>query len=70
MFLVCSSLLLDIVIIDDEFMHMFVKRLIQYSSDLSGRHYVSVVLRYNTTVESFVRVGCTLYAGSCHRSQM
>jgi hypothetical protein len=46
MFLVCSSLLLDIVMIDDEYMHMFVERLIQYSSELSGRHYVSVVLRY------------------------
>jgi hypothetical protein len=46
MFLVCSSLLLDIVMIDDEFMHMFANRLIQYSSELSGRHYVSMVLRY------------------------
>jgi hypothetical protein len=46
MFLVCSSLLLDIVMIDDEYMHMFVGRLVQYSSELSGRHYVSVVLRY------------------------
>jgi hypothetical protein len=46
MFLVCSSLLLDIVMIDDEFMHMFAKRLIQYSSELSGRHYISMVLRY------------------------
>jgi hypothetical protein len=41
-----SSLLLDIVMIDDEYMHMFVERLIQYLSELSGRHYVSVVLRY------------------------
>jgi hypothetical protein len=46
MFLVCSSLLLDIVMIDDEYMYMFIERLIQYSSELSGRHYVSVVLRY------------------------
>jgi hypothetical protein len=36
MFLVYSSLLLDIVMIDDECMHMFVERLIQYSSELSG----------------------------------
>jgi hypothetical protein len=34
MFLVYSSLLLDIVMIDDEYMHMFVERLIQYSSEL------------------------------------
>jgi hypothetical protein len=46
MFLLFSSLLLDIVMIDDEYMHMFVERLIQYSSELSGRPYVSVVLRY------------------------
>jgi hypothetical protein len=46
MFLVCSSLLLDIVMINDEYMHMFAKRLIQYSSELSGRHYVSMVLKY------------------------
>jgi hypothetical protein len=46
MFLVCSSLLLDIVMIDDEYMHMFVEHLILYSSELSGRYYVSMVLRY------------------------
>jgi hypothetical protein len=40
MFLVCSSM------IDHEFMHMFAKRLIQYSSGLSGNQYVSVVLWY------------------------
>jgi hypothetical protein len=46
MFIVCSSLLLDIVMIDDKYMHIFVERLIQHLSKLSGRHYVSVVLRY------------------------
>jgi hypothetical protein len=45
-FLDYSSLLLDIVMIDDEYMHMFAKRLIQFSRELSGRHYVSMVLRY------------------------
>ena len=44
MFLVCSSSKLDIVIIDNELMHKFAKRLAQYSSELSGRHYVSMVL--------------------------
>ena len=38
--------MLDIVMIDDEYMHMFTKCLAQYSSELSGRHYVSVVLKY------------------------
>jgi hypothetical protein len=46
MFLVCSSCVFGIVIIDDEFMHMFVERLIQYLSELGGTYYVSVVLRY------------------------
>ena len=36
--------MLDIVMIDDEFMHMFAKLLAQYSSELSGQHYVSLVL--------------------------
>ena len=46
MFLVYSRYMLDIVMIDDEFMHMFAKLLAQYLSELSGRHYVSMVLRY------------------------
>jgi hypothetical protein len=57
MFLVCSSLLLDIVIIDDEYMHMFIERLIQYSSELSGRHYVSVVLRYCLPMDALYMLG-------------
>jgi hypothetical protein len=46
MFLVCSSCIFDIVIVDDEFMHMFVERLIQFSKELGGTYYVSVVIRY------------------------
>ena len=46
LFLVCSSYMVDIVMIDDEYMHMFAKRLAQYSSELSGQHYVSMVLKY------------------------
>ena len=46
MFLVCFGSILDIVMIDNEFMHMFAKRLAQYSSELSGRHYISIVLKY------------------------
>jgi hypothetical protein len=44
MFLVCSSSIFDIVMIDNEFMHKIAKRLIQYSSGLGGRLYVSEVL--------------------------
>jgi hypothetical protein len=38
--------MLDIVVIDDEFMHMLAKRLAQDTRGLSGQHYVSMVLRY------------------------
>jgi hypothetical protein len=57
MFLVCSSLLLDIVMIDDEYMHMFVECLIQYSSELSARHYISVVLRYYLPMDALYMLG-------------
>ena len=49
--------MLDIVMIDDEYMHMFAKRLAQYLSELSGRHYVSVVLKYCLRVDAFYTLG-------------
>jgi hypothetical protein len=45
MFLVYSSCMFDIVMIDIDFMHMFAKCLAQSSSELSGRGSVGVVLR-------------------------
>jgi hypothetical protein len=45
MFLVCSISIFDIVMIDNEFMYMFAKRLALYSRGLSGRLHVSMVLR-------------------------
>ena len=57
MFLVCSSSMLDIVMIDNEFRHKFAKRLAQYSSELSGRHYVSMVLRYYLPADAFCTLG-------------
>jgi hypothetical protein len=57
MFQVCSSYMLDIVVIDDEFMHMFAKRLAQDARGLSGRHYVSMVLRYCLHVDAFYTLG-------------
>ena len=57
MFLVCSSYMLDIVMIDYEYMHMFAKRLAQYSSELSGRHYVSVVLKYCLPEDALYTLG-------------
>ena len=38
-------------------MHMFAKRLAQYSSELSGRHYVSMVLIYGLPVDAFDILG-------------
>ena len=57
MFLLCFGSILDIVMIDDEFMHMFTKRLAQYSSELSGRHYVSMVLKYFLPMDALYTPG-------------
>jgi len=45
MFLVCSSSIFDIVMIDDEFMYKFAKHLALDAWELSGRSHVGVVLR-------------------------
>jgi hypothetical protein len=49
--------MLDIVIIDDKYMHMFAKLLAQYSSELSSQYYVSMVLRYCLPVDAFCTLG-------------
>jgi hypothetical protein len=38
-------------------MHIFTKRLAQYSSELSGQHYVSVVLKYYLPMDAFYTLG-------------
>ena len=45
MFLVCSSSIFDIVLIDNEFMYKFAKRLALDARELGDRSHVSVVLR-------------------------
>jgi hypothetical protein len=45
MFLVCCSSTFDMVMIDNEFMYMFAKRLALFARGLSGRSHVSMVLR-------------------------
>ena len=57
MFLVCSSYMLAIVMIDNEFTHMFTKRLAQYSSELSGQHYVSMVIKYCLPADALYTLG-------------
>jgi hypothetical protein len=44
-FLVCSSSIFDIVMIDDEFMYKFAKCLAIFSRELSGRLHVGMVPR-------------------------
>ena len=43
--------------IDDEYMHMFAKLLAKYLSELSGRQYVSMVLRYCLPMDAFFTLG-------------
>ena len=45
MFLVCSSSIFDIVMIDNEFMYKFAKRLALSARELSGRSHVGMGLR-------------------------
>ena len=49
--------MLDIVMIDDEFIHMFAKRLAHYACELSGRHYVGMVLRYCLPADALYTLG-------------
>jgi hypothetical protein len=43
--------------IDNELMDMFAKLLAQYSSGLSGRHYVSMVLKYCLLMDTLYTLG-------------
>ena len=63
MFQVCSSYILDIVVIDNEFMHMFAKRLAQDTRGSSCQHYVSLVLRYCLPVDAFCTLGHVIDRG-------
>jgi hypothetical protein len=64
MFLVYSSSIFDIVMINNEFMHKIAKRLIQYSSELSGRHYISMMLRYCLLADTLYMPGHVVDRGS------
>jgi hypothetical protein len=47
LFLVYSSCIFDIVMISNDFMHMFSKHLVQFRIGLGGRYDVGVVLILN-----------------------
>ena len=51
-FLLYSSSIFDIVMINDKSTHLFVELLVYYARMLGSRNYVSMVLRYNLLVDS------------------
>jgi hypothetical protein len=64
MFLVCSSSIFDIILIDNEFMYMFAKRLALVARELSGRLHVSMVLRCRLPVNAPYWMGRVIDRGS------
>jgi hypothetical protein len=51
-FLLYSSSIFDIVLINDKSTHLFVELLVYYTRMLGSRNYVSMVLRYNILADS------------------
>lgn len=51
-FLLYSSSIFDIVMINDKSTHLFVELLVYYARMLGSRKYVSMVLRYNLLADS------------------
>ena len=47
MFIICSSYIFDIVMNDNECIHMFIERLVLIMRELGGRLSLSVVLRWH-----------------------
>jgi hypothetical protein len=64
MFLVCSSSTFDMVMIDNEFIYKFVKRLALFTRGLSGRSHVSMVLRCYLPINVSYWPGCVVVRGS------
>jgi len=64
MFLVCSSSIFDIVIIDNEFMYTFAKRLALDVRELSGRSHMGMVLRCYLPANVSYWPGCVVVRGS------
>jgi hypothetical protein len=63
MFLVCSSSTSDMVMIDNEFMYRFAKRLAFFARGLSGRSHVSMVLRCYLPANVSYWPGCVVVRG-------
>jgi hypothetical protein len=56
-FLLYSSSIFDIVMINDKSTHLFVELLVYYAHMLGSRNYVSMVLRYNLLADSPYTLG-------------
>jgi hypothetical protein len=56
-FLLYSSNIFDIVMINDKSTHLFVELLVYYARMLGSRKYVSMVLRYNLLADSPYTLG-------------
>jgi hypothetical protein len=63
-FLVCSSNAFDTVMIDNEFMYKFAKRLAFFMRELSGRSHVSMVLRCYLPANASYWLGHVVVCGS------
>ena len=64
MLLVCSSSIFDIVMIDNEFMYKFAKRLALDTWELSGRLHIGVVLRCYLPANVSYWPGCVVVRDS------
>jgi len=64
MFLVYCSSTFDMVMIGNEFMYMFAKRLALFAGGLGGRFHVSMVLRCRLPANAPYWLGCVVDRGS------
>jgi hypothetical protein len=62
-FLLYSSSIFDIDMINDKSTHLFVELLVYYARMLGSRKYVSMVLRYNLLADSPYTPGCVVDHG-------
>jgi hypothetical protein len=67
MSLLCSSCIFVIVLNSNDDFHMFIKPLVQYSSGLGGRFYISVVLRYYIYLRMLSNVRERVVDRGCNR---
>jgi hypothetical protein len=56
-FLLYSSSIFDIVMINDKSTHLFVELLVFYAHMLGSKKYVSIMLRYNLLADSPYTLG-------------